>query len=284
MQMNLSRFHLFTPKPLSVFTKIVVVNLLTLSAFWCVLSLIVPDNVPLLVMAVVIFGIAGLLATGIRWTPIIGSLISAMFLLVLIFGSSFPLYHLAHPKDADGADSPTKLAISFILFIFITLLFWGLTINIGAGIMAVIQNYTHRVGSKPRWFNTVFAGLVGVLIGMILLGSLAQPVTATSQPTTTNGEATVHLMISSFSTPTVHVAKGAKLLMIDDGNYEHNLSNGTWVNGQPQPENVTGAPAVKSVNINGTGKQVEIGPFTTAGTYHLFCSLHTGMTLTIDVS
>src|SRR5581483_8957949 len=106
---------------------------------------------------------------------------------------------------------------------------------------------------------------------------------ATTSTTTSSGVPTVHLSAFNFAQSTVTVPKGSKLTIVDDGTFHHNLSTGTWVNGQPQPENQTGEPAVKNLDFNQAGKSVQIGPFTTAGTYHLYCSIHAGMTLTIVV-
>jgi plastocyanin len=77
------------------------------------------------------------------------------------------------------------------------------------------------------------------------------------------------------------VAKGAKLLLVDDVSVPHILANGSWQNGQAQPATEPGAPIVDNVQVNGTS--AEIGPFTTAGTYHLYCPIHQGMNLTVTV-
>jgi plastocyanin len=36
-------------------------------------------------------------------------------------------------------------------------------------------------------------------------------------------------------------------------------------------------------NVDIKGGDVEIGPFTTTGVFHIYCTLHTGMNLTIVV-
>lgn len=61
----------------------------------------------------------------------------------------------------------------------------------------------------------------------------------------------------------------------------HILANGSWLNGQPKPSKEPGAPSINNMQINGTS--VEIGPFTTAGTYHIYCTVHQGMNLTVIV-
>ena len=85
----------------------------------------------------------------------------------------------------------------------------------------------------------------------------------------------------NFLQSSVTIAKGSKLLLVDDGAYSHVLVNGVWQNGQPLPETLPGAPGIGTLVVN--GKSVEIGPFSTAGTYHIYCSIHPGMMLTIIV-
>ncbi len=59
-------------------------------------------------------------------------------------------------------------------------------------------------------------------------------------------------------------------------------ANGTWENGTAQPTREGGAPVVKDVNIGGNSSAT-IGPFTTAGTFKLYCTVHAGMNLTVIV-
>jgi len=91
----------------------------------------------------------------------------------------------------------------------------------------------------------------------------------------------VHLGVSSFEQSSVTISKGSKLLLIDDGNFLHILQNGSWVNNSPHSSAEPGAPSVQHVNVN--GNSVEIGPFNTAGTFHIYCTIHPGMNLTIIV-
>src|SRR5437763_655250 len=58
-------------------------------------------------------------------------------------------------------------------------------------------------------------------------------------------------------------------------------ANGSWQHGTAAPAHEPGAPTVNNVQVNGTS--IQIGPFPTAGTYHLYCLVHQGMNLTIIV-
>jgi plastocyanin len=49
----------------------------------------------------------------------------------------------------------------------------------------------------------------------------------------------------------------------------------------PQPRTEPGAPVMHGLDLK--GGSVAIGPFTTAGTFHLYCTIHQGMNLTVVV-
>lgn len=80
----------------------------------------------------------------------------------------------------------------------------------------------------------------------------------------------------------VLVPKGAKLHLVDDGNVEHVLRNGFWkADGSQESSVEPGAPVIKDVTVN--GGSIDIGPFATAGVYHIYCTVHSQMNLTIVV-
>jgi len=266
-------------RPLSVFSKIVIAALLSMSILWGALSIALRQT-NLFMVVLILLLVSGLMAIGIRWAPLLGSFLCGAFLAVFLFGSSFPLYHLAHPRDAYGPGSPPWLAYGF--FVGIVILFWCMVASLLSGVAAVIQNYFLRDPGKPRWFTPALTASLGVLCGAIMLGAFAPPPQST-QATTTNGVLTVHLMVSNFAQTSITLPKGSKLLIVDDGSFKHNLNNGEWVNGQPQPENQPAAPVVKNQTLQNAGQSLEIGPFTISGTYHIYCSIHVRMMLTIIV-
>ena len=100
-------------------------------------------------------------------------------------------------------------------------------------------------------------------------------------PTNTNGK--VHLGVSNLDPPSVKIGKGGTLTLVDDGANVHNINNGSWVNGVAHPLKETGAPTVSNLMFSTASQKQVIGPFNTAGTFHLYCSIHTGMNLTITV-
>jgi plastocyanin len=70
-------------------------------------------------------------------------------------------------------------------------------------------------------------------------------------------------------------------MLIDDGSFPHILRNGVWKNNTPYPAAEAGAPSVHDVQVS--GNSIEIGPFNTAGTFHIYCTIHPGMNLTVIV-
>jgi len=121
----------------------------------------------------------------------------------------------------------------------------------------------------------------------ILLAACARPGTpeANQSGGTSSGSggggATVHLGASTFLQSTITISKGSKLTLIDDVQVEHIINNGTWVNGTAKPSKEPGAPTV-NVTFNG-GDTMDVGPFTTAGTFQLYCTIHQNMNLTVTV-
>lgn len=91
----------------------------------------------------------------------------------------------------------------------------------------------------------------------------------------------VHMAGASFLVPSVNVPKGKMLTLTDDATAQHIIKNGTWNGNTPQPKTEPGAPTV-DVTFNGNDSAT-IGPFNTAGTFQLYCTIHPGMNLTVNV-
>ena len=96
------------------------------------------------------------------------------------------------------------------------------------------------------------------------------------------GTVTVHTSGPSFTQASVTLSKGESLTIVDDDGAMHKIANGTWNNGVAQPMTEPGAPMV-NVTLNGNDSQ-SVGPFNTTGTFHLYCSIHQNMNLTVIVS
>jgi plastocyanin len=93
----------------------------------------------------------------------------------------------------------------------------------------------------------------------------------------------VHMGPTTFLQPSITISKGSSLNLIDDVPVLHIIGNGSWVNNATKPAIEAGAPVVNNVQISTAGQSIVIGPFNTAGTFHLYCSVHLNMNLTVIV-
>ncbi len=93
----------------------------------------------------------------------------------------------------------------------------------------------------------------------------------------------VHMSGTKFAQNSITIKKGESIALINDNLFvSHTIANGTWENGTAQPAREGGAPAINDVKIGGNSS-ASIGPFTSAGTFKLYCTVHTGMNLTVIV-
>lgn len=132
-----------------------------------------------------------------------------------------------------------------------------------------------------------------LLVAFVVLGLLSALLVAcggssTGSSSGNNGSGSsgsttdVHMTANNFAQPSVTISKGSSINLIDDTSDVHIISNGSWVNGSPQPKVESGAPVVSSLQFSGNDSHA-VGPFNTAGTYHLYCTVHQNMNLTVIV-
>ncbi len=225
---------------------------------------------PILVSAVLLLLVSGIIVVSWRWTPLFGA---CMTLLTLTFALIQPhnTYVLTHPAQPE-----------FILLVLASA--FGL-VAIVAGVGATMGNYrgSGHESRLPRFTGISLSGLAGIVVGMFLVSLIVAAVPqARAVSTGPNGEPAVHMTADNFVQDVVLVPKGAKLLIVNDSSVEHLLQNGAWgARGTPHSLVEPGAPTLHNVEI--TNGSREIGPFPTAGVYHIYCSLHPGMNLTIVV-
>jgi plastocyanin len=145
----------------------------------------------------------------------------------------------------------------------------------------------NNVMSKKRlgFFMMMLAILA---LGSILFAACTRPGTTPSgrtshgsTPGSEGGGTTVHLGNTNFLVSSITIPKGSKLTLVDDVPVVHIIKNGSWVNSSPQTKQEPGVPTI-NVTFNGSDSH-DIGPFTTAGTFHIYCTIHVNMNLTITV-
>ena len=208
---------------------------------------------------------AGVMATPWRWSMTI-PLILSVLLIIGPLSSGFPQYSLSHPTDR-------------IPFATLVIQYRMLTLSAGVCLVLLVQEVRGSIGLASRWTGPGIAGMVGLTLGALFIGLIAQPESAAAS---TAGTQTVHLSASAFAPNIVALHKGDTLTLVGDSPTPHILANGAWrEDNHPAPGTETRAPTVDNVQVNGDTKTS--GPLTTPGTYHIYCTIHPGMTLTISV-
>jgi hypothetical protein len=215
---------------------------------------------------------AGLVAIRWRWTPAVAAA------LVLISSTIFfltPLvqYHVTHPGYNPAAFIAGVLSQACAI------------IAVVAGLSSTLQSYRARPSVQPAsaFLKPLLTALSGAVVGMSIVALIvaANP-QASGVSSTTTGEPTVHMAGATFAQNVVLVPKGSKLLIVNDTNVEHILENGSWTSsGTVVTTAEPGAPVLH--NLESKSGSLSIGPFTTAGIFHIYCTIHRGMNLTIVV-
>ncbi len=123
-----------------------------------------------------------------------------------------------------------------------------------------------------------------LLFGLVLFGlfSVLLAACAIVDTSTLNANLpTADMGGSSFIQSSVTVKKGDMLNLVDTSSATHIITNGSWVGTTQKPAKEAGAPTINQT-YNGNDS-APIGPFNSTGTFHLYCTIHPGMNLTIIV-
>ena len=272
MHIEQKRLNPFSRQPLSTLDGLTIAALLTSLILCAILVGFIGASASILIVAVILLLVVSLIEAGMRWASALAFLLSGGSLVVFLFFQPSIINHLTHPQP------------DFARFVVTLLALASLAVTLAVSLGATMQNYQKRDQSKrfPQWLTSALVGVIGIVVGAVFIATFLPSATASSTGTiTANSEPTVHMGAGSFLQSSVTVPKGAKLLLIDDFSALHILDNGSWQNGKPNTEREPGAPTLNNVQVN--GNRVELGPFTTAGTYHIYCTVHQGMNLTIIV-
>jgi plastocyanin len=148
------------------------------------------------------------------------------------------------------------------------------------------MQYMRKWGKKSM--KRLFVLLVALGFVLVFVASCGRSASA-SAPTSTPGSSggggnvtDVHMGVQSFLQSSITIKKGDSLNLVNDASDIHLIGLGQWVNGSPKPETEPGAPQVQSLEFTGPSSHV-VGPWNTPGTYHLYCTIHQNMQLTVIV-
>lgn len=126
--------------------------------------------------------------------------------------------------------------------------------------------------------KTVISGLLLVLLTLLLAAC-----TLTGNNTTSNTTNTVGLDSQNFVQSSITIKKGTSITLDNQDAIVHIISNGSWQGNVPDSQAEPGAPVVNNLTISSLNQTEVIGPFNTAGTFHYYCLVHSGMDLTVIV-
>ena len=118
---------------------------------------------------------------------------------------------------------------------------------------------------------------VAVLLALLSMLLAACSIHADTGPT----GPTVHMGGADFLQHSITISKGDSLTLVDDVSVAHTITNGSWVNSVAKSATESGAPSYNQ-QFGGNDSST-VGPFSTAGTFHLYCTVHPGMNLTVIV-
>ena len=125
-------------------------------------------------------------------------------------------------------------------------------------------------------YKKILAGVIGIALLSVILTAcnIVNASTLATGPQVKMGG-------STFITPTITIKKGQTLTLVDTSSSPHIIANGTWKTGTATHLQESGAP---TINLNFAGSDTHTtSAFTTAGTYLVYCTIHSGMNLTVVV-
>ncbi|MBC8161303.1 MAG: cupredoxin domain-containing protein [Roseiflexaceae bacterium] len=150
---------------LSRLTMIALVGL-ALALIYAQLALVRQFDLALTVFAGLMLLGSGLVASGWRWTPLVGALLSAL----VVAGNSGPvIYDLTHPEPYHN-------------FAFMVIAVALSLVGCVSGILATTQNYRGNERRAPRATTSYLALLTGLCAGALLIGALPQSAGAAVSP------------------------------------------------------------------------------------------------------
>jgi plastocyanin len=124
--------------------------------------------------------------------------------------------------------------------------------------------------------------LILAIFTLLLVACGRPSVASTSNSNLCPAGNVVYTSLNMFEQSCITLPKGDTLTVVQDQTAYHVFDYGYWNGTTAQPQAApAGAPAMKDLVLS--GPNVSIGPFTAAGTYYIYCTLHPGMTLTVVV-
>jgi plastocyanin len=123
-------------------------------------------------------------------------------------------------------------------------------------------------------------GLLSFALLTMLLGA-CKIIDASTLPKATE----VEMGSSQFIQQEVTIHKGENINLVNQPTTNHVIANGQWVNGAQDQKPEANAPSLPQKGENvAASASLQVGPFNTAGEYHIYCNIHPGMNLIVHVT
>jgi plastocyanin len=244
------------------------INAVQFAALFIAKGEVVPPTIITSVASVLLAIAIAVTLSGRRWSFIITLVVTV--LCVLGLNNPYIFFTLTHPSSN--------------LFGFVTFatVFASSALILGVTLVKIIrmrQGQPNEISRSMMGFTGLMAGM---LVGVLLLGFMVQGSSGTGAVTLRPKNENVSVQGGVFAPDIVALHTGDTLTISDVDGVHHILTNGTWsADNKPVPGVEPGAVLISNLNVdNGS---VTVGPFTTPGTYHIYCTVHPGMRLTVVV-
>ncbi len=154
--------------PLSALTKLTIAALIGFAAFivYSQVFLFGRFDLAQTVFVLVLLAVAGVIALGWRWAPLLGAMLGA---LIISGDPALIIHDLTHPE-------------AFHLFVTVLLAVAMALVGIVAGISATVQNYRSPERHTPRIMVPALAALATLCLGAILVGAIPRETSAGVSP------------------------------------------------------------------------------------------------------
>jgi plastocyanin len=155
-----------TRRPLSDLSKLTIASLAGIALALVYVQAIITGQfrMDLTIFAGIMLLVSAVIATGWRWAPLLGALLS----IFVVVGNRGPvIYDLTHPNN-------------FHVFVYMVVAVSLALVGTATGIGATIQNYCGARRAAPRWTAASLAALIALGTGASLVAALPREATGAS--------------------------------------------------------------------------------------------------------
>ena len=194
METSLTQHSARRRAPLSALTKLTIAALISFAGVLVFAQVFLGGQFSLeqTIFVVVLLVVAGVIATGWRWTPLLAAVLCGA---IMGGGSDVIINDLRHPESF-------RFFASVLFSVVVTL------IGIVAGIGATVQNYRARERRAPRIMVPALIVVASIYLGAIMVAAIPRQASAGIDPTILAGLAPITTPAFTFDQPTLTAKVG----------------------------------------------------------------------------